>query len=431
MHHHDPGPPALRRRTLLRGLAGAGVLGAVPALSSCGADPRNDPLRITMASNRAQEHEAAGMAAVLEAFHAGTDYTVDLNTIERNAFQESVNNYLQGTPDDVISWFGGYRMRFFAERGLISDLSHLWEGPLEGFFSDTLRQLCTGDDGKQYLVPDFSYPWAFFYRKSVFEEYGYEVPHTRAELFDLCERMREDGLDPIGYGNREGWPVMGTFDYLNLRINGPEFHDELLRGEASWESAEVREVFSSWAELLPFHQPDPLGRSFDEARLSLVQKECGMLLAGLFVSQSFPEGEERDDLDFFPFPEFDPAVGTGAVEAPTDGFMLTADPRNPEGADSLLAHLGSLESQELYADQDPQALPAHVETDTDRFSDLDRKALELIDGADTITQFLDRDTRPDFAAVVAIPAFQRFLRRPDDIRELTSDLERQKRSIFG
>lgn len=431
MHHSDSGPPALRRRTLLRGLAGAGALSAVPLLGGCGPGQRGDPGRVTMASNRAEEHEAAGVAAVLESFHASSDYAVDLNTVERNSFQESVNNYLQGTPDDVISWFGGYRMRFFAERDLIQDISHLWDNQLAGSFSGAIKELCTGDDGKQYLVPDFSYPWAVFYRKSLFAEHGYEVPHTRSEFVALCERMQDDGIVPIGYGNREGWPAMGTFDYLNLRVNGPEFHMELLRGDHSWESAEVREVFSTWAELLPFHEPDPLGRSFDEARASFVQRQSGMLLAGLFIAQSFPEGEERDDLDFFPFPEFDPAIGAGAVEAPTDGFMLTADPRNPEGADELLTHIGSLESQELYAEQDPQALPAHIDTDTEQFNDLDRKALELIDGADAITQFMDRDTRPDFAAVVMIPAIQRFMRQPDDIRDLTATIERQKRSIFG
>ncbi|WP_017615482.1 ABC transporter substrate-binding protein [Nocardiopsis salina] len=430
MHHSDRDPPALRRRTLLRALAGAGALGALPALGGCGTDLRNDPRRVTMAFNRVEDMELAGMDDLLDVFHAATDYTVEVDNFEPNSYQESINNYLQGTPDDVVAWFGGYRLRFFAERGLISDLSHLWDGPLADSFSQAHKELCTGGDGKQYLVPYYSYPWAFYYRPSLFAENGYEPPATRAELLDLCERMRGDGLEPIGYGNREGWPAMGTFDHLNLRINGPEFHTDLANGDAAWDGPEVREVFSAWAELLPHHQPDPLGRSFDEAQAALMRKECGMLLAGLFVAQALPE-DEADDLDFFVFPEYDPAVGTGAVEAPTDGFMLSANPRNPEGAEALLTHIGGLEAQELYADSDPQALPAHVDTDTARFNDLERKALELIDGAESVTQFLDRDTRPDFAAVVAIPAFQRFLRQPDDIREITSDLERQKRSVFG
>ena len=38
------------------------------------------------------------------------------------------------------------------------------------------RSASTGDDGKQYFVPFYYYPWALFYRKSLFEEKGYQVP---------------------------------------------------------------------------------------------------------------------------------------------------------------------------------------------------------------------------------------------------------------
>ena len=47
-----------------------------------------------------------------------------------------------------------------------------------------------------------------------------------------------------------------------------------------------------------------------------------------------------------------------------------------------------------------------------------------------IAQFLDRDTRPDFASTVVIPAFQAFLKTPDDIDGVTKSLEQQKQSIF-
>ena len=48
-----------------------------------------------------------------------------------------------------------------------------------------------------------------------------------------------------------------TFDALNMRINGYEFHKNLLAGEEAWDSKEVKEVFSTWAELLPLHEETP------------------------------------------------------------------------------------------------------------------------------------------------------------------------------
>ena len=47
-----------------------------------------------------------------------------------------------------------------------------------------------------------------------------------------------------------------------------------------------------------------------------------------------------------------------------------------------------------------------------------------------IAQFLDRDTRPDFASTVMIPALQEFIKNPNDIDGLTKSIENQKKSIF-
>ncbi|MFE3456215.1 ABC transporter substrate-binding protein [Nocardiopsis aegyptia] len=427
MHPRPPAPPGLRRRSLLRGLAGAGTLAALPALAGCSS---SDPNTVTLTSNRANAAQRTAMQDIVDLFEAESGHTVEINTFDATSFQESINNYLQGTPDDVIAWFAGYRTRFFAERGLISDVSAVWEG-LDGVFTDQVRDLCSAPDGKQYMVPDSTAPWAVFHRRSLFEENGYEAPATRAEFVELCERMRADGLEPIASGVREGWPAMGMFDHLNLRLNGPEFHLELLDGLHSWDSPEVRAVFGAWAELLPHHQSDPLGRGISEAQTSLVRREAGMMLCGMFLTHVFPEGEDLDDLDCFPFPEFDAEIGADAVEAPIDGFMASGTPRNPEAAHALLAHFGTREAEEVYTAVDPQALPLRLDADTSGFSPLEAKVNDMVANAGALTQYMDRDSRPDFASIVMIPALQRFLSRPDDIADLTASIQRQKLSIFG
>jgi multiple sugar transport system substrate-binding protein len=56
--------------------------------------------------------------------------------------------------------------------------------------------------------------------------------------------------------------------------------------------------------------------------------------------------------------------------------------------------------------------------------------VEFVGGAKQISQFLDRDTRPDFASTVMIPALQQFIKSPNDIDGLTKSIESQKKSIF-
>ena len=39
-----------------------------------------------------------------------------VNVNDHNTFQNQISSYLQGTPDDVVKWFAGNRLRFFASQ---------------------------------------------------------------------------------------------------------------------------------------------------------------------------------------------------------------------------------------------------------------------------------------------------------------------------
>jgi len=420
------------RRTLVKGALGAGA--TIPLLAACGDDEGDSgggsatgSTTVSFGSNQSDEVPKASLKAVTDAFTAKSGITVETNTVDHNTFQENINNYLQGQPDDVFTWFAGYRMRFFAGQGLAGDVSDVWSdltGYTEGF-----KKASTGDDGKQYFVPFSYYPWAVFYRKSVFEAGGYAVPTSLDELKALGAAMQADGLVPIAFADKDGWPAMGTFDVLNLRVNGFDFHIDLMAGNKAWNSPEVKEVFTLWADLLPLHQADSLGRTWQEAAQALQQKKAGMYLLGLFMTQQFPQ-EELDDVDFFTFPEVDSAIGADALDAPIDGYMLAAKPKEEANAKELLKWFGSKEAADTLVENDPTTLVANSEADVSGYTALQQKAAELVGSAAGIAQFLDRDTRPDFASTVMIPEIQNFIKSPRDIDKILDSIEAQKKSIF-
>jgi multiple sugar transport system substrate-binding protein len=223
---------------------------------------------------------------------------------------------------------------------------------------------------------------------------------------------------------------MGTFDALNLRINGYQYHIDLMQGKNDWSSPEVRRVFDTWKSLLPYHQSDALGRTWQEAAQSLQQKKSGMYLLGTFLNEQFPAGE-RDDIDFFTFPEIDPAIGSDAIDAPIDGHCMSAKPKNPDAAKAFLKYLASPDNlAAAYAGTKLPFISANANADTSAYSALQKKSAELVTSAKNITQFLDRDTRPDFASTVVIPAFQSFIKNPDDVDSILKSMEEQKKSIF-
>ncbi len=287
---------------------------------------------VSFGSNYSDEVPKTAMQAALDAFTAESGVAVDVNTVDHNTFQEQINSYLQGTPDDVFTWFAGYRMQFFAEKGLAGDISDVWANV--GNMSDALKGSSTGADGKQYFVPYYFYPWALFYRKSVFEEKGYAIPKTMDELKALGDQMKKDGLTPIAFGDKDGWPAMGTFDYINMRVNGYDFHVSLMAGNEKWDDPKVKAVFETWAELLPYHQENSLGRTWQEAAQSLGKKEAGMYLLGMFVGRAVHgRRPRRSRLLRLPGdqPGVRPGLGRGTHRRLHDGSQ-PEEPRSGQGA---------------------------------------------------------------------------------------------------
>ncbi|ONI86265.1 sugar ABC transporter substrate-binding protein [Saccharothrix sp. ALI-22-I] len=425
----SPHHPLMGRRALLKAIiAGAGIA-AVPGLAACGSDSGGAATdTVTFGNNLSDQVPKDAITAVMKAFETESGLKVTINTKQHEQYQEQINNYLQGKPDDVLAWFAGYRMRFFAEKGLTGDLSEVWS-KVSGGYEPALKEASTASDGKQYLIPFTQYPWGMFYRKSIWQQRGYTVPKTLDELVALSTKMQADGLAPIAFAQKQGWPGMGTFDQLNFRINGYQFHVDLMAGKEDWQSAKVKEVFDTWKRLLPFHQENALGRDWQEAAQSLQQGKAGMYLLGSFVAQQFKE-DEREDLDFFPYPEINPEHGQDTVEAPIDGYMLSKKPSNAEGAAKLMEFLSTPAAQATYLKSDPTAVATSNKADTSGYNSLQKKAAQVIKEAAHITQFLDRDTDPRFASDAATNGLNAFVQNPDDIDSILKGMADQAKTIF-
>ncbi len=419
------------RRSLLAGALAVGAMG----LSACSSGGTASPGaaasgEITFGNNQADPVPKAAIEAAAKAFQdANAGLTVKMNTVAHTTFQENINNYLQGSPDDAFGWFAGYRGRFFAAKNLIGDLTDVYQAT-EGI-PEGLKKACSTEDGKQIIMPATYYPWVVLYRKSVWEKGGYEVPKTLDEFKALGDKMKGEGVAPLAFADKDGWEAMGTFDILNLRINGYDYHISLLSGKEDWTSPKVTTVFDTWKGLLPYHQPDALGRSWQEAAQALQKGQAAMYYLGTFAAQQFAKGAEQDDLDFFIFPEVDSAIGTGAIEAPTDGFMMSKRPKNEAGAKKWLGYLGSAAAQDILVQADPSVIATSQKADVAKYTDLQTKMLGVLKDAKEVALFLDRDSRPDFASTVMGPALQSFLKTPDDIATILKNVEAQKKSIFA
>jgi len=426
---------AFGRRSLIKGaLAAAGVAALPSTLAGCansssggGSEASN---AVSFGCNAAVPEPKGAYQTLFAAAKQSTGLTVDVNWVDHNTFQNNITTYLQGNPQDVYTWFAGERMQYFAAQGLAGNVNDVWD-KIGGSYSDAMKAQSKGADGNYYFVPFDYYPWAVFYSKSLWASKGYTAPTTWDQFIALANKMKSDALIPLAFTDKDGWPAMGTFDYLNMRINGFEFHINLMRTGQGWNTPQVTAVFDQWKQLIPYYSPGFLGLTWQEGANQILNKQAGMMVLGLDQIGTVFTGTNADDLGFFPFPEIDPANGQDAVEAPIDGFMVCKSPKNATGASKLLEYLGTAGAQQVWLGSNPADIATASGVDTSKYTKPQTAAITLIDSAKNLSQFMDRDTLPSFADPVMLPAIQQFLSGPNDVASLLKNIDAQAKTIWA
>ncbi len=363
---------------------------------------------------------------------AHPDMPVEHSIVAHEDFKQAIRAYLTADPaPDVLTWFAGNRAAFFVNNGLIANIGDMWDanGFNETYAPGFQALAATGQAEGKYFLPTSYYWWAMYYRPSLFEQAGItEVPETWDEFLASCDTLNAAGITPITIGARFRWPAAAWFDYLNMRVNGPEFHIGLMLLEESYLDERVRATFEKWNELFEHNCfiDNPAAYDWQEAIDPMVQGDAAMYLMGQFITDSYPD-EMEDDLDFFRFPIIDPNMPVGE-DAPTDGFFMAANARNLEGGKAFMAFLGSREVQQM-AFEELGRLPTRTDVDISAAPANIQQGIALIQSADYIAQFFDRDTTPPMAEV-GMDGFMRFWDDPSQLDQILQDLETERLRIL-
>jgi len=184
------------------------------------------------------------------------DVELRLNIYDGESYKKSIRNWLTSAPPDVVYWNAGYRMRQFVAPRLLEDVSDLYTPAIKGSIHPSALDLVSVG-GRQYGVPYTYYPIGFFYRRDLLESADVgALPQDWGGLVAACVKLKAKGIEPIAIGTGDLWPAAAWFDYLDLRLNGLQFHMELMRGAIPYTDARVARVFEYWRVLVaPRRQP--------------------------------------------------------------------------------------------------------------------------------------------------------------------------------
>jgi len=369
--------------------------------------------------------------SAIEAFtRAHPDINVTANNGDREAHKDTIRNALQNDAPDVITWYPGNRMGPFVDAGLFLDISDLWSSDenLSGRFNAIKPTMSR--DGKQWGVPYSYYQWGIYYRKDIYDKVGISEPKTWDELLSNCDALKEAGVTPFTIGTKFLWTAAGVFDYLNLRTNGYDVHNDLTAGKIKYTDDRIRATFAKWEEMLDrcSFVSTHATMSWQDAIAPFANGDAAMYVMGNFsVGQYKEAGLTDEQIDFFQFPEITPGLPR-AEEAPADAFFIPANAKNVEDAKKFLAFIATPGIQSAWnkaIGQLPPNSEALINTD-DKFI---VKGMETLSTAAGLAQFYDRDA-PAAMAKAGMEGFQKFMLDPSALDEILENLDKVQAEVY-
>ncbi len=362
-------------------------------------------------------------------------------TISPSSYVNTTREYLTGaTSPDVLLVQPWDTTLAIVQEGLVLDVTSTWKQL--GFDKTYPPQYADmgGLDGKEYYLP-LVYGWtAIYYNKAIFDQYHLAPPATWKEFLKVCDTLLENGVRPIALTGDGPWLSAYWFDYLDLRLNGPEFHARLIAGEERYDSPQVRQVLETWQSLQSkgYFVAEPERWSYSDGLSAIIQGDdefvrplepAAMLLANSFFWNETPP-KFLAELDFFPFPTIDPSLPKAEV-VDSIGYMISARAAHPTQAVEFMVYMDSVQAQSQLVQQMKPVdvyLPAQSGVEEALLTPGLKKAKTLIHTADTIGTGYYASIPGAMRGEVA-GALQRIF-QGDDIDKALADLEAARRRIY-
>ena len=358
--------------------------------------------------------------------HPGVD--IKASFVDEEAYKVQLPGWLTTVAPDIVNWHNGERMAYYAKRGLFEDLSGDWaKNGWNDMYASTKE--ASSYQGKQYAAPTVYYAWGMFYRKDLFQKAGIaSEPKTWAELQDACRKLKAAGITPFAVAGRDAWTLAGWFDYLDLRLNGNAFHQQLMAGEIPYTDPRVKKVYTTWKQLIDDHDfiDNSLSYDLDAAQPFLFQGKAAMMLMGTFIIGGFPNNV-KPNMSFFQFPIIDPNVPT-AEDGPVESLHIPSRAKNKADAHAFLAFVETPAiGAELAKGLGSLSANSKSPEPEDPISKIGFQILANTKGG--IAQFYDRDMTKEMADE-GMKGMQQFISDPARLDAILAQLEETRKRIY-
>jgi len=310
-------------------------------------------------------------------------------------------------------------------------------------YSDTWTKLTTIDDTVWGVVAKANSKSTVWYKPNSFQENGFEIPKTWADLLEITKQYKAKGKTPWAagaQGDDNSWTLTDWFEQIYARQAGPDKYTQLFEtGEVKFNDQSVKDALNEMLKIvndqymaggvdtvLGIAFTDSIGRVFGKNPKAEMLYEGGFV-GGIAIGETNQSLKPGEDIDFFEFPPINPdqnvdVVGGGDVAA---AFV------NNEDVAKLMDYLATPDAGRIWVSTGAIASPNEAVPEDAYPNELVKKEARelkeaksfLFDGSDLLPGTLGQN----FGTLL-----QNVIKNPDDMDKLLNDYQAEaEQAGFG
>ncbi|RPJ39204.1 MAG: extracellular solute-binding protein, partial [Planctomycetaceae bacterium] len=207
-------------------------------------------------------------------------------------------------------------------------------------------------DDHTWAVPMWNMVHSLWYRKSVFEEAGVQVPTTWDEWLAATETLTTEDQYGIGLpANKQLYTDQTVYDFM-INAGADEIYNS--DGTLRFNNPETVEAYDMYAKLYQYSPADSPAWMWGEAEACFANRTCASILQFTVITTYDTQAEgDPEDLGVAPIPYKEGAENPGTISYVNAAMSLTDDPAKKEAAQKFISFLLEPENYGRFLNAEP------------------------------------------------------------------------------
>ena len=317
----------------------------------------------TTAAEAASTDAASGGKVAIELFHQKPENVELYNTLVNKFMEENpdiqvnvtlaesttttlISRVAAGNIPQLVSvfpWNASYKDMF--REGLFMDLT---DQDFMKRVTPSVLERCEVN-GKQYSLPLSTNSFGLYYNVVIFNELGLTIPKTMDEMWGVCDKLVEAGIQPFSFPDKKAVRINQQFDRMLIGCVDHDFYskcDEQINGSYNIkDDPNIRKYAETILKLREYGNPDSLGYDDEPAYEEFTSGKSAMYIDGSWAVTTFET--MNPDLNFnctaIPAITTDDFWTCGTVDT---AYSISAD-CTPEQQDACIRFLDFLVREDI------------------------------------------------------------------------------------